>query len=113
MNIIQKTEYEFTEEDWSLIKQDMPINPCRGCSGQNSCCGCEDKTTYLKLTEPYIEANVVEICNEIESLKDSLKEFNAIKSKLNFMEDSLKTKYGDAIFSKICGVVRGDRVGDE
>lgn len=73
----------FTDEDFELLKKELPNNPCIKCRDVSYCCGCPNGHIYNKIIKPYKDSNILDMALKIKGYKDTLKLINELQDKLD------------------------------
>lgn len=92
----------FTEEDFKLLSNVLPNDPCKKCDARirGYCCGCQQGTDYNKVVKPYKENNIYEIALEIKEYYDLQKIINHSRDKQMDILDNLPDEVHQRIFKE-------------
>lgn len=82
----------FTDEDFELLKKELPNNPCCKCRDSLACCGCSSGDIYNKAIMPYKDNNILEIALKIKEYKQALKSINEQQGKLDVIRGEIPSE---------------------
>lgn len=83
--------YNFTQEDYDLLKKKIPNNPCTKCTAyyDGSCCGCYEGRQYSRAIRPYEDKDILDFAKEIKNYHDILDNIEKSKQKLKEIKNKL------------------------
>lgn len=93
----------FTDEDFELLKKELPNNPCIKCDTRikGYCCGCPQGRDYDISIEPYKNNDILDIALYIKRYKDTLREIKKHEWELTKIRENLPLEIIDKILSQI------------
>lgn len=83
--------YDFTQEDYDLLKKKIPDNPCTKCDSNynGSCCGCYKGREYSRITRPYKENNILDFAHDIKRYYETLDTIKKQQQKLKELKSKM------------------------
>lgn len=94
-----------SKEDIDLLKEVLPMNPCRKCSinARMGCCGCVEKCIHEQKLKPYNETGILELALQISYQRDRLNAYNQLEKEIQIDSEKLRGKLGTDAYEEIFG----------